>query len=163
MITTIISSVKEVPIVGGFVSKIFKKPQTKDGFGKFIEVYSEAFKTKGIGHYPPFVPKFMNRQTMILKEKKECTSWVLERTRNWTKAQKKSLEEECKNIKIISEAVIKAPEVHTLSASYNPQVIDKSRDVQEVVQAGITKFPMWLFVVIGGVLFLPALLKGGKK
>lgn len=156
MITTIISSVKEVPIVGGFVSNIFKKPQTKDGFAKFIEF----FRTKSI---PTFVPKFMNRQAMILKEKKECTSWVLERTRNWTKAQKKSLEEECKNIKIISEAVIKAPEVHTLSASYNPQVIDKSRDVQEVVQAGITKFPIWVFGVIGAMLFLPALLKGGKK
>lgn len=163
MITTIISSVKEVPIVGRFVSNIFKKPQTKDGFVKFIKVYT----AKGIGLYPAFISKFMNRQAMILKEKKECTSWVLERTRNWTKAQKKSLEEECKKIKIISESVIKAPEVHTLSASYNSrgqsQTIDKSRDVQEVVQAGIGKFPMWLFAVIGGVLFLPALLKGGKR
>ena len=153
-------------IVGKFISRIFKKPQTKDGFGKFI---SDCC-TPGARYYRkwselPSIQKFINRQAMTIKEKSQCSKLVLQESRNWTKAQKKSLQQACSDIRVITEPISKPVEVHTVSTSYKPQTIEKSRDVHEVVQAGLkpeAKTIMYVGLGISALLLLSKLLGGSK-
>ena len=162
---SVTKAVKGLPVVGGFMSRIFKKPQTTDGFEKFCNFYGPQLATEK-WLYTFYIDKFINRQSMTAQQKNKCTKAVLNWTRNWTKAQKKNLQDACANIQVISAPPPpEPPEVHTLSASYNPQQITKSRDVQEVVQAGISKIPIYVLVGIGALLIIPQLLKmrGGKE
>jgi len=144
-------------------SGIFKKPQTKDGVGKFKQYYIQKIQEKGIGAYPTFVIKFINGQGMTAKEKNEATKWILQATRNWTKAQKKSLEEACKNIRVIAEPKVQPVTTHTISASYDTrnlvEGVSKSRDVNEPVQtpAKVKISPILIFVGIGALILILAL------
>lgn len=150
-------------VATSFASRIFKKPQTKDGFRKFVN-YIIRTPEDSLAQQS-YIQKFIKKQPMTAKEKKKCSKAVLQASRNWTKAQKKNLQSACANIRVIAEAKPKPVEVHTLSASYKPQVIEKSRDVHEVVQAGISKIPIYVLVGIGALFILPQLLKtrGGKE
>lgn len=157
-----------VGIVGSFISRIFKKPQTTDGFGKFIR----DLCTPGARYYfkalteLPSIQKFINRQPMTAKEKTECTKLVLKYSQNWTKAQKKDLQNELASIRIITKPKPKPVEVHTVSASSlqlgQESAIKKSG---EVIQAGISKIPIYVLVGVGALLVLPKLLRmrGGKE
>ena len=170
-IAEIYGAVKSVPVVGSFVSRIFKKPQTTDGYAKFCYTFadpsSQWYQPPEKRH--PLVTKFILGQAMTGSEKRTCTRIVLSWTQNWTKAQKKSLQDALAGIRVTTEPTPKPVETHTVSASYSTQaqtkVVEKSRDVQEVVQAGISKIPIWVFVGIGALFIIPQLLRmrGGKE
>jgi len=167
IVISTISQVKSVPIVGKFISNIFKAPQTKDGFDKWIKDIYPVINNRG-AYY-----EFANNLPMTASQKAQISGLVMIMcgVPNWTKAQKASLLEHCQNIAVIPDPPPPPPvEVHTVSASYSPQaqtqVVEKSRDVQEVVQAGISgisKIPIYVWLGIGTLLILPQLLKGGKK
>lgn len=159
-----------------FVSRIFKKPASSDGFGKFVTVFSPPYFWAGqyrasneSRRKNPLVDKFIRRQPMTATEKRQCAKIVLSITQNWCKSQKKNIQAAITNIKVIPPPPPPPPKPVTVSASYKPvattQEITKSRDVQEVVQAGLFKIPANLktplFILMGGIAIL-SIFKLGK-
>lgn len=150
-----------------FTSRIFKEPQTSDGFGKFIKDCC----TSGARYYRkyselPCIQKFISGQSMTAKEKSQCSGLVLKESTNWTKAQKKDLQEHLASIRVTAPPEPKIVTVHKVSASYKPQTIEKSRDVHEVVQAKLepkTKTAMYVGLGISGLFLLSKLLGGDSE
>ncbi len=169
-IAGIYGAIKSVPVVGSFVSRIFKKPSSPNGFAKFIR----DICTPGARYYRgysrlPCIQKFINKQPMTAKEKNQCSKLVLNESRNWTKATKKNLQGHLANIRVVAEAKPKPVEVHTVSASSlqlgQTTMIKKAGSGQEIIQAGISKIPIYILVGIGALLVIPQLLRmrGGKE
>jgi len=144
-----------------FLSNIFKKPQTKEGYKKFCETYANI-ETR------LFVPKFISGEPMYAWQFSQCAGFVRRLTQNWTKAQKKDIEDHLKQVKIIPEPKKSVLETHTLSASYNKEAIiegiQKSRDVNEPVLGAMLPGkinPILLLLGIGALLLF--FKRGGAK
>lgn len=144
-----------VPIVTPIVSKllggIFKKPQTKDGWGKLAQNAPDLFSQA--------------RTTMTRTDYNNVAGQIRATSSNWTKAQKKSIENNLKKISVVPDSPPPpVPETHTLSASYDTtpatQGIQTSRNVNEpVLQAtgqaiGIGKTPLYIGLGIAGLLVI---------
>ena len=166
---TTLATVKSVPIVGTFVSRIFKKSTYKEGFGRFREVYCTPGHPCYLEYLPsrPALIKFINRQPMTAKEKSYCTKKVLYLCRNWQKRQKKDLQNALNQIKVIPDPPKpKPPEVHKVSASaLRLGQTAAAKKSGEIIEAGISKTPIYVLVGIGVLFILPQLLKtkGGKE
>ncbi|MBA7535954.1 hypothetical protein ES705_28213 [subsurface metagenome] len=163
-----IAGIKAVPVVGSFVSRIFKKPCDPNAFKKFIEHCC----TPGARYYRtysqlPCIQKFIHKQPMTAKEKSQCSKLVLHETRNWAKSQKRNIQGHLANIRVVAEAKPKPVEVHTVSASSlqlgQTATIKKSGSITETIPAGISKIPIWVLVGIGALFILPQLLKMGES
>lgn len=148
--------------VTNFVSGLFKKPQTTDGYGKFVGEYNKGY----YGSARPYIAKWISGQALTSQEKSIVVACALADSQNWTKAQKKSLQEALTNIPVKQPAPTQAPVVHKVSASYNEQA--KTRTIQtpaqitEQTMKATSKIPIIILVGGIGVMLLSKLL-GGKR
>jgi len=157
-------------MASGFVSNIFKAPQTKNGFEKLRSRYLPEWETR-TDPLNRSVYKFFMGEPMIAEWKQICCNWVREASKDYTKAQKKDIEEHLSAIQIIPVPLAAEPiTTHTLSASFNTaplkEGIKTSQDPNELVTSSAiaTKQDTKQLLIFGGlsVLLFLVLTKGAK-
>jgi len=169
---TAISVLKKIPLVGGFLSGIFKKRQ-KDGFKHFV---NSACDTKSQYYKDPkrypLVWKFARKQPMTAKEKFNFKKWLYGWTQNWSKLCKADVRKKCDQIRVIAEPKPKPlPIVHKISASYKPAATTKqttkTRDITEAIPpslaSAIPKTSLYILIGAGAILLIFKLAKGGAR
>lgn len=181
-----IAGIRSVPIVGTFVSNIFKKSRYAKwkgkGWERFVDDYQRVGREhpRGYNYYPYYVQFIVGNQLppyrpsgkpvlkrlQTAKNTRWASNWILAHVANWNKDMQKNIRDHLATVGFLPEPIPKPPiEVHTLSASYKPEAKTKTTAEPRLFQAGISKIPIYVLVGIGALFILPQLLKtkGGKE